>query len=84
VRDAASACRLALEANIAGHQAYYINTSRLLVATPIEQLLAKYYPGDYPVADHIRGDTCPFDNAKAARLLGWRPQFDWRGNPYEA
>lgn len=84
VRDAALACRLAMEAKIPGHEAYYINASRTLTVTPIEQLLAKYYPGDYPVAAHIRGDTCPFDSSKAGRLLGWYPRYDWRGDPFEA
>jgi nucleoside-diphosphate-sugar epimerase len=79
VRDAASSCRHALQANIMGHEAYYINAPRIMLDTPVEKLLATYYPGDYPLADHIRGDASPVVCDKAERLLGWKARYDWEG-----
>ena len=45
VRDAAESCRLGVEYRTPGHEAFYItapNTSRI---EPIEELMAKYFPG---------------------------------------
>ena len=80
VRDAAASCRLALEANLPGHDAFYINTPKILVDRPVEELLAMYYPGDYPVAAHIRGSASPIDCSKAERRLGWKAVYNWDGS----
>lgn len=80
VRDAAAACRLALEARIFGHEAFYIAAPKILPDEPVEALLAKYYPGDYPVATHIRGSASPVDCSKAERKLGWKAVYNWEGN----
>jgi nucleoside-diphosphate-sugar epimerase len=80
VRDAAAACRLAMEAGLRGHEAYFIAAPKILVEKPVEELLAKYYPGNYPVAAHISGSASPVDCAKAERILGWKSVYDWEGN----
>ncbi len=72
VRDAAAACRLALERKQAGHEAFYIAAPEIYLATPIETLLARHFPGDYPVAPQVRGSLSPVDCSKARRLLGWQ------------
>jgi nucleoside-diphosphate-sugar epimerase len=79
VRDAATSCRLALEYSEPGHEAFYITAPTTYVREPVEELLERHYPGDYPVADHIRGDVSPVDCAKAERLLGWRARYGWDG-----
>jgi nucleoside-diphosphate-sugar epimerase len=81
VRDAAASCRLALEYKPPGHEAFYIAAPTILLDVPVEELLAQHYPGDYPVAKHIRGTTSPIDCSKAEHLLGWKAQYDWDGNP---
>jgi nucleoside-diphosphate-sugar epimerase len=80
VRDAAKACRLALEYGAPGHEAFYIASPRILLEEPVEVLLTKFYPGDYPVAEYIRGNASPIDCSKAERLLGWTAEYDWEGN----
>ena len=80
VRDAAASCRLALESNPPGHEAFYIAAPNILLDNPVEELLAKYYPGDYPVAAHIHGSTSPIDCSKAERMLGWKAVYNWEGN----
>ena len=79
VRDAASACRLALEYEAAGHEAFYICAPTIYRTDDIRDLMAKRFPGDYPIADSLRGGASPVDVSKAARLLGWRARFDWDG-----
>jgi nucleoside-diphosphate-sugar epimerase len=80
VRDAASSCWLALQANLTGHEAFYIAAPAIFLDDPIEDLLARYYPGDYPIAAHIHGSASPVDCSKAARILGWKAEYDWEGN----
>ena len=49
VRDAASACRLALEYEAPGHQAYYICAPIIYRPDDIRELMEKHFPGDYPL-----------------------------------
>ncbi|MCY4024488.1 MAG: NAD(P)-dependent oxidoreductase [Anaerolineaceae bacterium] len=80
VRDAASACRLAVERNRPGHEAYYIAAPEIRLDIPIEDLLARHYPGDYPVAPEIQGSASPVDCSKAQRLLGWMARWNMDGS----
>lgn len=77
VRDAATACRLGIEAPITGSEAFNITAADTLVATPTADLVAKLLP-DTEVRSPIPGFGSGFTIEKAARLLGWRPQHSWR------
>ena len=79
VRDAATACRLAMERNQPGHEAFFIAAPNIFLKVAVEELLAQYYPGDYPVAAHIQGRASPVDCKKAERLLGWKAVYNWEG-----
>ncbi len=79
VRDVAASCRLSLEYNTPGHEAFYITAPNIYLPGPIEELLARFFPGEYPVADHIKGDVSPVDCSKAERLLGWTARYNWDG-----
>lgn len=81
VRDAASACRLALEFEAPGHEAFYIGAPIIYRPDDIRDLMAKHFPGDYPIADSVRGVASPVDVSKAARLLGWRARYNWDRSP---
>ena len=83
VRDAARACRLALEYVQPGHEAFFINAPAIYRKEDIRDLLAEYFPGDYPIAEHIRGAVSPVDCGKAQRLLGWSARLNWNGEPLE-
>ncbi|MBZ0301834.1 MAG: NAD(P)-dependent oxidoreductase [Anaerolineae bacterium] len=83
VRDAALSCRLSMEYNTPGHEAFYITAPVIFRKEPIEDLLRMHYPGDYPVADHIRGNASPVDCSKAERLLGWKARYQWDGTLLE-
>jgi nucleoside-diphosphate-sugar epimerase len=80
VRDTAASCRLAMEARLPGHQAFLITAPTIIGSQPVETLLARYFPGDYPIAAHIHGSASPVDCGKAERLLGWKARYDWQGN----
>ena len=80
VRDAACACRLAMENNRPGHEAFYIAAPEMRLDIPIEELLARHFPGDYPVAPEIQGSASPVDCGKARRLLGWEARWNLDGS----
>jgi len=71
VRDAARACRLALEVNFSGHQAFNICASESFMEAPTVELLKKYLPevkAMRPISDWESG----YDVAKAKRMLGFQ------------
>ncbi|MCY4539508.1 MAG: NAD(P)-dependent oxidoreductase [Chloroflexi bacterium] len=77
VRDAASACRLALEYTRPGHEAYNICAPSTYREEDTRDLLARHFSGDYPVAGELQGRASPVDPGKAERLLGWKARYDW-------
>lgn len=83
VRDAAAACRLALEHAPPGHEAFFINAPHIYRSEDIRNLLAEHYPGEYPIAEHIRGAASPVEPSKAQRLLGWTARYNWDGELIE-
>ena len=83
VRDAAAACRLALERAQPGHEAFFINAPHIYRREDIRELLAAHFPGEYPIAESVRGQASPVDPGKAARLLRWRARYDWDGRLLE-
>ncbi len=77
VRDAAAACRLSLEYAKTGHEAFFICAPKTWRPEPVQDLLARHFPGEYPVAEELRGAVSPVDCSKAERLLGWTARYDW-------
>jgi UDP-glucose 4-epimerase len=77
IRDAARACRMALEADWEGHEAFFITAADTTLGIPTTEAIRLAYP-DVPVRRELPGFASAFDNSKAERLFGWTPQFSWR------
>ncbi len=77
VRDAAAACRLAIETDFGGFEALNIVAPDTQSYTPTEELLRTYTP-DTELRGHIPGTTSAFSTEKARRLLGWECEHGWR------
>ena len=77
VRDAASACRLAMEYAAPGHEAFNICAPTTYREEDVRELLARHFPGDYPVAAGLKGKASPIAPGKAERLLGWKARHNW-------
>jgi nucleoside-diphosphate-sugar epimerase len=77
LRDAARACRMALEADWQGHEAFFLTAADTTLDLPTEEAIARCYPG-VPLRRELPGFASAFDISKAERLFGWRPQFSWR------
>jgi nucleoside-diphosphate-sugar epimerase len=76
-RDVAQACRLGLEADIAGADHFTIAAADTLMKTPSRDLMAAHFSG-VPIDPKLG----PFDTLlsieKARRVLGYAPQHTWR------
>lgn len=75
--DAARACRLAVEAEPFGFEAFNIVAADTLLSIPTEEALAKWGP-EIDVRGSLPGFAGGFAIGKAKRLLGWEPEHSWR------
>jgi nucleoside-diphosphate-sugar epimerase len=74
VRDAARACRLALEANFAGHQTFNVCAPDTIIDMPTAELAAKYLPQVQSVRK-AEGRWSGYDTAKAEKIMGFRAKL---------
>jgi len=76
-RDVAQACRLALESDRDGADAFIVAAADTVMNRPSADLMAEVYP-----AVELRGALGEFEtllsNGKARRLLGYEPAYSWR------
>jgi nucleoside-diphosphate-sugar epimerase len=70
VRDAARACRLALEADFSGHQPFNICAPDTIMETPTAELAAQFLPQVQSVRK-AEGRWSGYDTAKAEKILGF-------------
>jgi nucleoside-diphosphate-sugar epimerase len=73
-RDAARACRLALEVNFTGHQAFNICAPTTIMDTPTKVLLARYLPSVADLRPGLDGCASGYSNGRARRVLDFEPR----------
>ena len=73
-RDAATACRLSLEADFDGHETFNICAPTTFMTTPTDELLQRYAPGVPCIGQARPGFWAAYSTAKAERMLGFRAQ----------
>ncbi len=77
VRDAARACRLALEADAFGFTLLNVTSRWAIGAKPVRDLLAEWYPATTDIRAPLGPTTAVFDWHKAERVLGFRARYRW-------
>jgi len=77
-RDAAEACRLAVEKDGLGAVALNITADDSSMAIRSRELMAARYPGVTDIRSSLDGFETLLSNEKAKRLLGWQPKHQWR------
>jgi nucleoside-diphosphate-sugar epimerase len=77
VRDAASACRMALEADLDGAESVIIAAADTIMRRPTRELLAERFP-DVPVRRELGEFETLLSIDRARELLGWEPAHSWR------
>lgn len=80
VRDAAAACRLALEKDGLGSSSYNICADTTCVDLKSFDLIREFYPEVTDLRADYRGYEGMYSNAKAKRELIWHPKHQWRVN----
>jgi nucleoside-diphosphate-sugar epimerase len=70
-RDAARACRLAVEADFGGHQAFNICARSTIMDTPTRELVALYLPRVNDLRDGLDGRSSGYSVVKAKTMLGF-------------
>ncbi len=75
-RDAAQSCRLGLEADTTGAEAFIIANADTCMNRPNSELMAEVFPG-VPLRDVGDYDTL-LSIDKARKLLGYNPEHSWR------
>ena len=73
-RDAARACRLALEADYGGHQAFNICAPSTIMDTPTRELIARYLPQVTDLRSRLDDRAGGYSIEKAKRVLRFEPR----------
>jgi nucleoside-diphosphate-sugar epimerase len=73
----AQSVRLGLEADISGAESFVIAAADTVMKRPSRELMAEVFPG-VPVAERVSGTDTLLSIDKAARVLGYSPEFTWR------
>jgi nucleoside-diphosphate-sugar epimerase len=76
-RDAAMACRLALEADVRGSGAYIIAADDTVMDRPSAELLHEVFP-DTPLTRDVGEHGTLLANDRARAALGFTPEHSWR------
>lgn len=76
-RDVARACRLALEAETVGHEAFYVAARNTRFDFPTEQLLRELAPPTLEIRSPLEGTASVISIRKAKEGLGWEPEHGW-------
>lgn len=79
-RDVGQACRLALEAPVAGADVFTIAAADTLMKTPSRELVARVFPGTR-IGDGLGEFETLLSIGKARRVLGYAPRHTWRESP---
>jgi len=82
-RDVAAAVRLALTAEIGGHEACFVAASDSFMPIPSRVLVADHYPTTV-IHDELTDYVSLLSSAKAEALLGFRARHSWRSYGLQA
>ena len=76
-RDAAAACRLAVEAESVASGPYNITGARVVLQEPTETLVERYFGDQTEVREALPGHISPMSCTKAEAAFGYQPQYVW-------
>jgi nucleoside-diphosphate-sugar epimerase len=77
-RDAATTCRLALEAKFIGHQVFIAAAPNNCMIQPTAELIRKYLPRGARIRKAAGSHWSCVDSTKARRILGFKPAHVWQ------
>jgi nucleoside-diphosphate-sugar epimerase len=76
-RDAADACRLAVEVDELETGPYNITGARVVLKTDARELVKTYFGADTEIRDSQDDTLCPLSCDRATRVFGYDPKYVW-------
>jgi nucleoside-diphosphate-sugar epimerase len=76
-RDAACACRLALEAAVRGHEIVLVAAPTSTMRQPTDELMRVYLPGVKKARQDLNGNWSGVNSTRARELLGFEAKHVW-------
>jgi nucleoside-diphosphate-sugar epimerase len=76
-RDVATACRLAVEADVTGSPSFIIAAADTVMTRPSAELMAQAFPG-VPLRGEVAGNATLLSGERARQVLGFEPEHSWR------
>ncbi len=64
--------------DLSNGECFFASADDALATKPLCDLLPRFVPSTAPSAANLTGTRAAFSNAKANRLLGWKPLRSWR------
>lgn len=77
-RDAAEACRLALEADFTGHEIFNAAAPTSAMPEPTDDLVRRFLPDLPRIKEGFSGNWSGLDSSKAEKILGLRCRHLWQ------
>ena len=72
VRDAAAACRLAVQSDFSGHEAFNICAPKTILKEPTLELVQRYLPQVKLIKSGLKDNWCGYNTGTAESILGFR------------
>ena len=79
-RDLAVAFRLAVERPLAGGTILFVVADDSTIAEPLCDFYPRIKPSIADKASMLTGRRAAYANARAKKLLGWKPMYSWRND----
>ncbi len=76
-RDAACACRLALEAAVRGHEIFFVAAPTSTMRQPTDEIMRLYLPGVKKARQDLNGNWSGVNSTRAQELLGFEAKHVW-------
>lgn len=77
-RDAAVACRLAVEAHAVPSGPYNITGTEVVLRTPSTVLVQQHFGSATEIRPGLEGEVSPMSTARAREAFGYRPRYVWK------
>lgn len=81
-RDAAAACRLAVEAAEVPPGPYNITGAQVVLRTPARELVETHFGDATEIREELSGYASPLSTERARNAFGYAPRFIWREDEY--
>lgn len=77
IEDVVQAVRLSLESDLTGAETFYVGAADTIMNRPSRELVETHFPS-IKIRDELQGFDNLTSNARAQKVLGYKPEYSWR------